>query len=92
MKIDVRILSLCNVLFAGMWHVILLTTRRRGENTAVILQALFYLLPLITLVFSLILLDSREGDRWAHAKWLWPAAAAGFSPFVTFGIYVAVSK
>jgi hypothetical protein len=92
MKIDVRVLSLSNFLFAGLWHGILLMARRHGENTAAFLQTLYYVLPLLTFVLSLVLLGSREGGRRPHAGWLWPAVAAGFSPFVTFCIYIALSK
>ena len=90
-KIDVRALAASNFLLVGSWHLIFLLARRHGENTAALLQTLFYMLPLLTIILSFVLLGSREGGRWPHRGWLWPAVAAGFSPCVTFCLYVARS-
>jgi len=83
-KIDVRALAASNFLLVGFWHLILLIARRHGENTAALLQTLFYVLPVLTIILSCVLLGSRDGGRWPHARWLWPAVIAGFTPCVTF--------
>ena len=90
-KIDVRALSVSNFLLVGFWHFILLVARRHGENTAALLQTLFYILPLLTVILSSVLLGSRAGGRWPYAAWLWPAVIVGFTPCVTFCLYVALS-
>jgi hypothetical protein len=90
-KVDVRVLAVSNLLFVGCWHLILLLLRRHGENTAALLQTLFYVLPLLTIILSSVLLGSREDGHWPHGGWLWPAVAAGFSPCVTFCLFVAFS-
>jgi hypothetical protein len=91
-KIDVRAVAVGNIFLAAFWHLILLTTRRHGENTAALLQTLFYVLPLLTIILSSVLLGSRQGGRWAHPAWLWPAVVAGFSPCLTYCVYVALSR
>jgi hypothetical protein len=91
-EIDVKVLASINLLSAGLWHVVHFSTRQSGENTAVVLQALYYLLPLLTIILSLILLGSGKGNRWCYGKWRWPAVAAGFTPCITFCLYIASSR
>jgi hypothetical protein len=90
-KIDFRALSVINFLLVGFWHFILLAGPWHGENTAALVQTLFYVLPLLAIILSCVLLWSREGGRWPYAAWLWPAVAVGFTPCVTFCLYVALS-
>ena len=90
-KIDVRALALSNFLSAGFWHIILLVLRRHGASTTALLQTLFYVLPVLGIILSCVLLGSREGGRWPHGEWLWPAVAAGLSPCFTFCLDVALS-
>jgi len=87
-NVDNRFLGMANLTSAAVWHPILFVAFRSRENTPVLLQGLFYLLPLLSLVISLVLVVGLVNRSQHCPAWLWLPVVAGFSPFVTFVLYV----
>jgi hypothetical protein len=85
--IGVRTQAVSILALAAGWHWIMWFGRKAGENTAVIIQALFYLLPLLTTLLSLSLIGTRLSAHQPRGLWVYLAALVGLSPWLALACW-----
>ena len=85
--VDVRIQAVAIYVLIVFWHCILLGVHRSGENLPAMLQTLYCLLPLLTTLLALIVLESRIRHRQRCAWWVYFAVPFGLIPWIWYACF-----
>jgi hypothetical protein len=88
--ISIRVQALTIFLLIAIWHGVLFGTRDQGENAPVLLQAVQMLLPLLTTLLVVIVLETRLRHHQRGPWWVYLSVPVGLLPWLWF--YVAVNR
>lgn len=85
--IDLRVQAVAIYILIVFWHCILFGVHRSGENLPAILLTLYFLLPLLTTLLALIVLDSRIRHRQRCPWWVYFAVPFGLIPWIWYACF-----
>jgi hypothetical protein len=85
--IDIRFQAITVYFLVAVWHGLLWLNHRGGENLAVVLQGLYFLLPLLTTLLALIILEGRIRHRQRCSWWVYLAVLVGLIPWIWYAHY-----
>ena len=89
--IGVRAQAVVMLAFVGLWHVALLFVHRQRENAPILWQALLFVLPFVTSLLSLIMLESRIRYRQPCGWWVYLVSGLGWVPWIWYA-YECLSR
>lgn len=75
------------IVLAASWHYIMWFGRGNGENTAILVQFLFYVLPLLTSALSMKALGEIDRSHQRSSLWIHFSIVAGLSPWPSLGLW-----
>jgi hypothetical protein len=85
--IDIRVQAVTVYLLAAVWHGVLWLSHRSGANLAVVLEGLYFLLPLVTTLLAVIILESRVRHHQRCTWWVYMAVFVGLVPWIWYACY-----
>jgi len=89
--IGLRVQAVSIFVLVGLWHFVLLINRQQRANTPVLLQGLVVLLPLLTTLLALIVLETRIRYRERGPWWAYFSIIVGLVPWM-WAVYAKVSE
>jgi hypothetical protein len=72
---------------AATWQYIMWFGRGAGENTEIVVQFPFYVLPLLTSALSLKALEQTVRGHQRSSRWVYLSIVAGLSPWPSLGLW-----
>lgn len=85
--IAIRFQAIAVYVLVLAWHGLLWLNHQWGENLSVVLEVLYLLLPLLTTLLALIILESRIRHHQRCNWWVYPAVLAGLTPWIWYALF-----
>ena len=85
--IGLRVQAVIIVVLVGLWYLALLIKQQQGENAPVVVMGLFALLPLLTTLLALIVLETRIRYRERGPWWAYLSIFVGLVPWIWWAWY-----
>jgi amino acid transporter len=80
--IGLRVQAVSIFVLVALWHFALLINQQQGENALVLLQGCLFLLPLLTTLLALIVLETRIRHRERGPWWAYLSIFVGLVPWI----------